>query len=144
MVGAGTDYSHLADLKNMHCIEFMLGNLNIVFGDVSFLKKRDGIYVGVVGCQYYGKIDYAIQVKNTDYMMCFLNGLNVKRVIISDSASEFAYSDVIDGKNAPSPSDYYSTVKVFTGYLCGKFDEYNGMDVIYKIISSVYGSGNLQ
>ncbi|CQR70522.1 dTDP-glucose 4,6-dehydratase [Sporomusa ovata DSM 2662] len=144
LVGKGTDFSSVSNIENVICIEFSLGK----FKEVTNLIP-EGISTAYilawVGVSSSVKNECDLQTQNISYMMeimeC-LDALNIKRVIVPGSASEFACSDaVITGYNAPAPSDFYSAAKISARYLCGVYAKTHNMEFIWTLISSIYGPG---
>ena len=66
----------------------------------------------------------------------------IKRLIIPGSAAEFSYSkNVIDGSGTPTPSDLYSATKVATRDICSTLCKQYSIEMIWTLITSIYGPG---
>lgn len=66
----------------------------------------------------------------------------IRRIIIPGSASEVACGDrLITGSEMPAPSDLYSACKVATRFVCQTYARLNNLELIWALITSVYGPG---
>ena len=75
-------------------------------------------------------------------VMEFANHHNIERVIVPGSAAEVSCGDgVITGKETPAPSDMYSSAKVATRYVCQTYARKHDIDLIWTLITSIYGPG---
>jgi len=142
LVAKGTEHSFISKLNNVKCIEFELSSI------VDVSKLLDENYDTLFHLAWAGvnpslRNDYHTQTQNIIYglnVMEFAKSMNIKRVIASGSASEYAYcEETITGKNVPAPSDMYSASKIATHYLCKTYANNNEIDFIWSSISSVYG-----
>lgn len=144
LVAKGTEYSSLPQCKNIKYFEFELSSIKNLA--VSFENDFDVLFhLAWVGVNPNFRNNHSVQMQNIAYglnVMEFTKLINAKRVVVTGSASEYAYcKETITGYNIPAPSDMYSASKVATHYLCKTFANNNNIDLIWTSISSVYGPG---
>lgn len=142
-VPKGFDYTIISGLPNVNCIEFMFDKLSELDG---LFKDVDLIYNFVwVGVGADSRNNEKIQSVNLSYnidVLQYAQRNGIKRILIPGSASEYACcDDVIDGYNMPAPSDIYSATKIANYYLCNSICAKYGIELIYPIITSIYGPG---
>ena len=145
MVDARFDYSHLKYLINTECIEFSLENLESLYADNRF-DNVDFLYnLAWIGVNANFRNDNELQLQNVSYalkVMEFCKSHHIKRVLIPGSAAELSCGDgVITGKEIPAPSDIYSATKVAVRYICQTYAMQHGIDLIWTLITSIYGPG---
>ena len=66
----------------------------------------------------------------------------IKRLVIPGSAAEFSCSGrIIDGTGMSAPSDLYSATKAATRDFCSVLCQQNSIELIWTLITSIYGPG---
>lgn len=66
----------------------------------------------------------------------------IKRLVIPGSAAEFSCSGrIIDGNGMSAPSDLYSATKAATRDFCGVLCQQHSIELIWTLITSIYGPG---
>lgn len=145
LVAKGFDYSFLKNIKNIRCIEFELDHLNDLELDNSFDNVTLMYHMAWAGVNSSLKNEAILQAQNIIYSLSileFAQKKNINRVIIPGSAAEMSCgNDIITGKECPAPSDLYSAAKVGTRYLCQTYAQQHNIDLIWTLITSIYGPG---
>lgn len=145
LVAKGLDYSFLVNQPYIQCIEFDLEHLEEI-KETEALSNVDIIYhMAWSGVNSSLKNEAVLQAQNIIYSLSILEFAfknNIKRVLIPGSAAEVSCSNnTITGKECPAPSDLYSAAKVGTRYLCQVYAQQHGIDLIWTLITSIYGPG---
>lgn len=138
-------YSHLQGIEHVICEEFSLGNID----DFDFKYKLDGCdiiyHLAWEGVNAKLRNEGVTQAQNVIYglkVLEFAEKNHIGRVLIPGSASEVACGDgLITGREMPAPSDLYSASKVATRYLCQEYAKENGIELIWTLVTSIYGPG---
>ena len=66
----------------------------------------------------------------------------IKKVVIPGSAAEVSCGQgVITGYETPAPSDLYSASKVATRFVCQTYARQHNIDLVWTLITSIYGPG---
>lgn len=66
----------------------------------------------------------------------------IQKIIFPGSASENSCGyGIITGKEMPAPSDMYAACKAATRVVCMKYAEQVGINLIWSLITSIYGPG---
>ena len=137
----GTEYGFLKDKNDITCKEFTFDNiLEIKTDDI------DTIYhMAWAGVSSSFKNEPNIQSQNILFglkVMEFANLNGIRRVVIPGSAAEVSCGqNVITGYEAPAPSDLYSAFKVATRYVCQTYAKQHNIELIWTLITSIYGPG---
>lgn len=144
LVDGRFDYRNLVNIDNISCKEFNLDNLSDFPSDETY--GADIIYhLAWEGVNAKYKNEVEVQAQNVIYglnVLEFAKKNKIKRVLIPGSAAEVSCGDgIITGKEKPAPSDLYSAAKVATRFLCQTYALQNGIDLIWTLITSIYGPG---
>lgn len=144
-VPTGFDYSNVSCLPRVSCVEFSFGSL-AELNHTEPIKGVDTIYnMAWIGVNAKDRNNAPLQLAN---VKCNLevaeyakkNGIS--RLIVPGSAAQYACSGkVIDGTGSPAPSDLYSAAKVATFYYLSTYCTLNGIELIWPLITSIYGTG---
>lgn len=137
------NYAHLSDIDHLKTIEFQLEDLDGLY-DNPYLDRVDTLFHmawSAVNAQLRNEAEE--QVKNIMFglkVLEFAEHQGVKHVIIPGSAAEVSCGDgVITGKEVPAPSDMYSSAKVATRYICQTYALQHKIDLVWTLITSIYG-----
>lgn len=145
MVDPRFDYGSLLSLPDVICIEFSLEHLEVIYEDVRFDNIDFLYHLAWVGVNAKYRNDSEAQLQNIPYGMKVLDFCDVhhiKRVLIPGSAAELSCGgSVISGKECPAPSDMYSATKVAVRYICQTYAKQKNIDLIWPLITSIYGPG---
>lgn len=144
-VPKGFDYSNVTSIPGIKCIEFSFGSLDSL-DTIEEIKGVDTIYnMAWIGVNAKDRNNETIQLSNIQCnveVVQFANRNEIKRLIVPGSASQYACSGrIIDGTGSPSPSDLYSAAKVATYYYCNTLCKLYGIDLIWPLVTSIYGTG---
>jgi nucleoside-diphosphate-sugar epimerase len=112
----------------------------------SFLTDVDTIYnLAWAGVNAKDRNNVNIQPANFVYnikVVQLAEKYQIKKLIIPGSAAEFSCSgNIIDGKGVSSPSDLYSATKAATREFCSVFCKQYSIELIWTLITSIYGPG---
>lgn len=145
LVDGRFDYSFVKKIKGVETIEFSLSDIDKLNGNERILGA-DIIYnLAWEGVNAQQRNNAFVQVKNVGYglnVLAFAKENGIKRVLIPGSAAEMSCGDgVITGNEKPAPSDLYSATKVATRYLCREYARQNDIDLMWALITSIYGPG---
>lgn len=145
LVDARFDYSDLQELENVECVEFQLENLESLYDDKRFSQADILYHFAWVGVNAKYRNDDEAQIKNIQFslkVLKFCEHHGIKKVLIPGSAAEISCGDgIITGVEVPTPSDIYSATKVATRYICQTYARQHGVDLIWMLITSIYGPG---
>lgn len=138
-------YDKLRNIQNITIIEFILEELELV-SEKSLFSGIDTLYhFAWAGVNALTRNESEIQVQNVMFglkVLEFANRLKIKRVIIPGSAAEVSCGKgIITGNEIPAPSDMYSSAKVATRYICQTYARLHEIDLIWTLITSIYGPG---
>lgn len=144
-VPKGFDYSNVSSIPGITCIEFSFGNLNAL-DTLDEIKGVDTIYnMAWIGVNAKDRNNEKIQLSNIQcnvevVQFAIRNG--IKRLLVPGSAAQYACSGrIIDGTGSPAPSDLYSAAKVATYYYCNTLCNLYGIELIWPLVTSIYGTG---
>ena len=145
LVDKNFSYSHLQGNSSITCIEFSLQELECLY-DHELLKDIDFLYhMAWAGVNANFRNDAEVQAQNIIYglkVMEFAEHQGIKRVLVPGSAAEVSCGNgLITGNETAAPSDLYSASKVATRYLCQTYAQKNKIDLIWTLITSIYGPG---
>lgn len=145
LVQQGVPYESLLGKEHIVCLEFSFDSLTELSGNPIFKGTKMLFHLAWSGVSTTYKNEATTQAQNILYgikVMEFADKNNIHRVIVPGSASEYACGQgVIDGNNAPAPSDLYSASKVATRYVCQTFAQQHNIEFIWATITSIYGPG---
>lgn len=137
-------YTHLCGINNLQTVEFQLEDLECLY-DSPELKDADTLF-HMAWSAVNAKLRNAAeeQVKNIMFglkVLEFAEHQGIKRVVVPGSAAEVSCGDgIITGKELPAPSDMYSSAKVATRYICQTYARQHQIDLIWTLITSIYGT----
>ncbi len=145
LVDKNFSYSHLQSRNGITCLEFSLQELECLY-DHELLKGVDFLYhMAWAGVNANFRNDAEVQAQNIIYglkVMEFAEHQGIKRVLVPGSAAEVSCGNgIITGNETAAPSDLYSASKVATRYLCQTYAQKNKIDLIWTLITSIYGPG---
>ena len=144
-VPKGFDYSNVSSIPGVKCYEFSFGSLDRI--DIKDeLKAVDTIYnMAWIGVNAKDRNNEEIQLRNVQCnveIVQFVKSNGIKRLIVPGSASQYACSGrIIDGTGCPAPSDLYSAAKVATYFYCNTLCNQSGIELIWPLVTSIYGTG---
>lgn len=137
--------SMIHELKNVH---YIVGDLNDIGSIVDQLpaKRIDTVYhLAWKGVRADLKNNMEIQVENMDYffnMLEIIKKLNIYKLIIPESISQFAYAKgEVSACTPPSPADTYAAVKIAIHYIADAFAQNENIELIHAVLPSIYGPG---
>lgn len=136
-------YQNLKGKENIDVIEFLLEEIENTSENPS-LKGIDTLYhFAWAGVNAKCRNEAETQVQNVAFglkVLEFAEYLNIRRVIVPGSAAEVSCGNgVITGEEIPAPSDMYSAAKVATRFVCQAYAIQHGIDLIWTLITSIYG-----
>lgn len=135
----------LQNVSNVQPIEFVFEDIEQIYDNTAF-KDIDTLYhFAWAGVNANARNESEVQVQNVMFglkVMEFADHHHIKRVIVPGSAAEVSCGDgVITGRETPAPSDMYSTSKVATRYICQTYARHHEIELIWTLITSIYGPG---
>lgn len=138
-------YDSLQNVSNLQPLEFLLEDLEQIF-DNTAIKDIDTLYhFAWAGVNATARNESELQVQNVMFslkVMEFAAHHYIKRVIIPGSAAEVSCGDgAITGRETPAPSDMYSAAKLATRYICQIYARQHAIELIWTLITSIYGPG---
>lgn len=145
LVDGRFDYSFVKEIPGVETIEFSLSDMDKLNGNESIIGADIIYHLAWEGVNAQQRNNAFVQVKNVGYglnVLAFAKKNGIKRVLIPGSAAEVSCSsDIITGNEIPAPSDLYSATKVATRYLCKEYARQNDIDIMWALITSIYGPG---
>ena len=144
-VPSGFDYSNVSCLSRVSCVEFTFGCLDSL-DHIESIKGVDTIYnMAWIGVNAKDRNNAPLQLSNVKCNLEvaeFASRNGIARLIVPGSAAQYACSGrVIDGTGTPSPSDLYSAAKVATYYYLNTYCNFKGIELIWPLVTSIYGTG---
>lgn len=138
-------YQMLLNVPGIEAVEFVLEHIEDLNGHPS-LNGVDTLYhFAWAGVNAQVRNEEEVQVQNVMFgikVMEFAAQHDIKRVIVPGSAAEVSCGDgVITGKEVSAPSDMYSAAKVATRYVCQTYARLHNIELIWTLITSIYGPG---
>ncbi len=132
-------------LSGVSCVEFSFGNLELL-DRIEVIKGVDTIYnMAWIGVNAKDRNNAPLQLSNVKCNLEvaeFAKRNGISRLLVPGSAAQNACSGrVIDGTGSPAPSDLYSAAKVATYYYLNTFCILNGIELIWPLVTSIYGTG---
>lgn len=145
MVDGRYNYQLLKDIPNVRCIEFSLETLEQLNDENNYEGIDICYHLAWVGVNAKYRNDNESQLQNINYgvkVIDFCKAHKIKKLLIPGSAAEVSCGNsVITGHEIPSPSDMYSATKVAVHYICKTYAAQNGIDLVWTLITSIYGPG---
>ena len=145
MVDPRFDYGFLQSVPNVICVEFSLEHIEDLNEDARFDNIDFLYHLAWVGVNAKYRNDSETQLQNISYGMKVLDFCDIhhiKRVLIPGSAAELSCGNsIISGRECPAPSDMYSATKVAVRYICQTYAKQKNIDLIWPLITSIYGPG---
>ena len=137
----GTEYSFLIGKNGITCKEFTFDNIQDI--------KAEGFdtifHMAWAGVSTTFKNEAMTQAQNIMYglkVLEFAEINGIRKVVAPGSAAEVSCGQgVITGYETPAPSDLYSASKVATRYLCQTYAKQHNIDLVWTLITSIYGPG---
>lgn len=144
-VPKGFDYSNVTSIPGIKCIEFSFGNLKAL-DTLDEIKGVDTIYnMAWIGVNAKDRNNEELQLSNIQCnveVVQFAKRNGIKRLVVPGSAAQYACSGrIIDGTGSPAPSDLYSAAKVATYFYCNTLCNLYGIELIWPLVTSIYGTG---
>lgn len=144
-VPIGFDYSNVSCLPGVTSVEFSFGSLESL-DHIEPIKGVETIYnMAWIGVNAKDRNNATLQLSNVQCNLevaQYAKRNEILRLIVPGSAAQYACSGrVIDGTGAPAPSDLYSAAKVATYYYLSTYCSLNGIDLIWPLVTSIYGTG---
>lgn len=136
-------YDSIKNKQGITIQEFILEDIDEL-NDALIFKNVDTLYhFAWAGVNAHARNNAEVQVQNVMYglkVVEFAEHHKIKRVVIPGSAAEEGCGDgIITGHEMPAPSDMYSTAKVATRYICQTYAHQNNIDLIWALVTSIYG-----
>ena len=135
----------VTDIPNILVQEFMMEELESLEGSPIFDDVDTIYHFAWAGVNAKLRNESEIQVQNVMFglkVMEFAERHHIKRVIVPGSAAEMSCGDgIVTGKEIPAPSDMYSAAKVATRYICQTYARRHKIELIWALITSIYGPG---
>lgn len=145
LVAKGFPYDFLLDKDGITCLEFTFDELPELNHHPALKDAKLIYHLAWAGVSTTYKNDALTQAQNIQFgikVLDFAHANDIPRIIVPGSASEYACGQgVIDGRNAPAPSDLYSASKVATRMVCQTYARQLGIEFIWTAITSIYGPG---
>lgn len=145
LVAKGFPYDFLQIKEGITCLEFTFDELNNLNGHPAIEGAQLIYHLAWAGVSTTFKNEALTQAQNILYgikVLEFADQNDIRRVVVPGSASEYACGQgVIDGHNAPAPSDLYSASKVATRFVCQTYAHQHNIEFIWTAITSIYGPG---
>lgn len=140
------DYRFLENTKNVDCVEFRLESLDELSSDARFDNADMLYHLAWTGVNAKNREDVKTQLENINYcidILQFCESHGISRALMPGSAAELSCGNyVITGEESPAPSDMmYSATKVACRYLCQTYSDKLGIELIWPLITSIYGPG---
>lgn len=144
-VPTGFDYSDVSCLPGVSCVEFSFGSLGQL-DQIEPIKGVDTIYnMAWIGVNAKDRNNAPLQLSNVKCNLEvaeFAKRNGISRLIVPGSAAQYACSGrIIDGTGSPAPSDLYSAAKVATYYYLNTYSSLNGIELVWALVTSIYGTG---
>lgn len=145
LVDGRFSYDSLKNTNLINPVEFSLENIDDFYNRGDFEEVDVLYHLAWLGVNALYRNDSEVQVQNVMFslkVMEFAKHYHICRVVFPGSAAESSCGDgSITGDENPAPSDMYSASKVAARYVCRKYAALNNIDLIYCLITSIYGPG---
>lgn len=138
-------YDSINGKEGIITVEFILEEIEAL-NDSPILSDIDTLYhFAWAGVNAQARNESEVQVQNVMFglkVMEFANHHKIKRVIVPGSAAEVSCGNgIITGIASPAPSDMYSAAKVATRYVCQTYASQHDIELIWTLVTSIYGPG---
>lgn len=138
-------YDSIKNAGNITIKEFILEEIESL-NKIPEIAGIDTLYhFAWTGVNAIVRNEAEVQVQNVMFglkVMEFAEYNNIRRVIVPGSAAEVSCGDgVITGKETSAPSDMYGAAKVATRYICQAYARQHNIELIWTLITSIYGPG---
>ena len=141
LVFEGTEYGFLKGKDGITCKEFTFNNIC----DIDASGYDTIFHMAWAGVSTTYKNEALTQAQNILYglkVLEFADKNQIKKVVIPGSAAEVSCGQgVITGLETPAPSDLYSASKVATRFVCQTYAHQHNINLVWTLITSVYGPG---
>lgn len=144
-VPGGFDHTNVSCLQGVTCVEFSFGSLE-TSDRCEAIEGADTVYnMAWAGVNARERNNAPLQLSNVAYNLevaGFAARNGISRLVVPGSAAQYACSGrVIDGTGSPAPSDLYSAAKVATYDYLSVYCMQNGMELMWPLVTSIYGTG---
>lgn len=137
----GTEYGFLRDKVGITCKEFTFEKLS----DMDACGFDTIFHMAWAGVSTTYKNEALTQAQNIIYglkVLEFAERNHITKVVVPGSAAEVSCGQgVITGFETPAPSDMYSASKVATRFVCQTYAHQHNINLVWTLITSVYGPG---
>ena len=141
LVFEGTEYGFLQGKAGITCKGFTFDNI----GDIDASGYDTIFHMAWDGVSTIFKNEAHAQAQNITYglkVLEFADKYHINKVVVPGSAAEVSCGQgVITGFETPAPSDMYSASKVATRFVCQTFARQHNINLVWTLITSVYGPG---
>lgn len=141
LVFEGTEYGVLRSKDGITCKEFTFDNIN----HIDACGYDTIFHMAWAGVSTTYKNEALTQAQNILYglkVLEYAEKNQIKKVVIPGSAAEVSCGQgVITGYETPAPSDLYSASKVATRFVCQTYARQHNIDLVWTLITSIYGPG---
>lgn len=141
LVFEGTEYGFLRSKDGITCKEFTFDNIN----HIDACGYDTIFHMAWAGVSTTYKNEALTQAQNILYglkVLEYAEKNQIKKVVIPGSAAEVSCGQgVITGYETPAPSDLYSASKVATRFVCHTYARQHNIDLVWTLITSIYGPG---
>lgn len=141
LVFEGTEYGILRSKDGITCKEFTFDNIN----HIDACGYDTIFHMAWAGVSSTYKNEALTQAQNILYglkVLEYAEKNQIKKVVIPGSAAEVSCGQgVITGYETPAPSDLYSASKVATRFVCHTYARQHNIDLVWTLITSIYGPG---
>lgn len=141
LVFEGTEYGFLRSKDGITCKEFTFDNIN----HIDACGYDTIFHMAWAGVSSTYKNEALTQAQNILYglkVLEYAEKNQIKKVVIPGSAAEVSCGQgVITGYETPAPSDLYSASKVATRFVCHTYARQHNIDLVWTLITSIYGPG---
>lgn len=138
-------YDKICLSKGITIREFIMEEIEALYDEQLFTNIDTLYHLAWAGVNANARNESEMQVQNVMFglkVMEFANHHNIRRVIVPGSAAEVSCGHgIITGKETPAPSDMYSCSKVATRYICQTYAKQHGIELIWTLVTSIYGPG---
>lgn len=145
LVDSRYDYSSIDGLADITIIYFSLQELDELYTDKRLCGSELIYHMAWTGVSASCRNSEDEQLQNIKYSIDVLKlavHFQIPKVLIPGSAAEVSCGEgIITGQEIPAPSDIYSATKVATRYICQVFARQHQVELIWPLITSIYGPG---
>lgn len=138
-------FESVKNKDNITIQEFILEDIESLYDNPIFEGVDSLYHFAWAGVNAQVRNESEVQVQNVMFglkVMEFANHHRIKRVIVPGSAAEVSCgAGTVTGTAKPAPSDMYSASKVATRYICQAYAFQHDIDLIWTLVTSIYGPG---